>query len=159
VPTQGVSLAAAGLERALLVTLLPLARLVTPNIFEAAALTDTPQAGDVAAMTAQGRMLIEAGAKAVLVKGGDLAGEPVDVLVADGETRLFHGRRIETRHTHGTGCALSSAIAAELAKGATLIDAIATAKVWLEGALAAADALQLGDGRGPPHHFHATPSS
>ncbi|WP_363349632.1 bifunctional hydroxymethylpyrimidine kinase/phosphomethylpyrimidine kinase [Methylocystis echinoides] len=155
VPTQGVSLAAAGLERALLVTLLPLARLVTPNVFEAAALTETPQARNVADMTAQGRLLIEAGARAVLVKGGDLAGDPVDVLVAEGETRLFHGRRIETRHTHGTGCALSSAIAAGLAKGAPLIDAIAAAKVWLEGALEAAEALDLGAGRGPPHHFYA----
>lgn len=158
IPTQGVSLAAAGLEAALRATLLPLARLVTPNIHEAAALTGTAQAVDVAAMTAQASMLIEAGAKAVLVKGGDLSGEPVDVLVADGETRIFHGRRVETRHTHGTGCALSSAIAAELAKGAGLIDAIATAKPWLEGALAAAEALQLGEGRGPPHHFHASSS-
>lgn len=153
IPTQGVSLAAAGLERALLVNLLPLARLVTPNIFEAAALTETPQARGVDEMTAQARLLIEAGAKAVLVKGGHLAGAPVDVLVSDGETRLFHGRRIDTRHTHGTGCALSAAIAAELAKGAALVDAIATAKVWLEGALEAAGALQLGEGRGPADHF------
>lgn len=155
VPTQGVSLAAAGLERALMVTLAPLARLVTPNVFEAAALTETPQARGVEEMAAQGRLLIEAGARAVLVKGGDLAGAPVDVLVADGETRLFHGRRIETRHTHGTGCALSSAIAAGLAKGDSLIDAIAAAKAWLEGALEAAETLDLGAGRGPPHHFHA----
>jgi hydroxymethylpyrimidine/phosphomethylpyrimidine kinase len=154
VPTQGASLAAAGLERALIATLLPLARLATPNIFEAAALTETPQARKIDEMAAQGQLLIEAGARAVLVKGGDLSGEPVDVLVADGETRLFHGRRISTRHTHGTGCALSSAIAAGLAKGAPLIDAIAAAKVWLEGALEAAEALELGDGRGPPHHFY-----
>lgn len=153
IPTQGVSLAAAGLERALLVNLLPLARLVTPNIFEAAALTETPQARGVDEMTAQARLLMEAGAKAVLVKGGDLAGAPVDVLVCEGETRLFHGRRIDTRHTHGTGCALSAAIAAELGKGAALVDAIATAKVWLEGALEAAEALRLGEGRGPPDHF------
>ncbi|PPD46143.1 MAG: bifunctional hydroxymethylpyrimidine kinase/phosphomethylpyrimidine kinase [Methylocystis sp.] len=155
VPTQGASLAAPGLERALLSTLLPLARLVTPNIYEAGALTETPKARGIDEMAAQGLLLIEAGAKAVLVKGGDLAGEPVDVLVADGETRLFHGRRIETRHTHGTGCALSSAIAAGLAKGDSLIDAIATAKVWLEGALEAAEALEMGKGRGPPHHLHA----
>jgi hydroxymethylpyrimidine/phosphomethylpyrimidine kinase len=155
IPTQGVSLAAAGLERALITNLLPLARLVTPNIHEAAALTGTPQAPGVAEMTAQARLLIEAGARAVLVKGGDLSGDPVDVLVADGETRLFHGHRIDTRHTHGTGCALSSAIAAELARGAPLVDAIAVAKTWLEGALAAAHALQLGDGRGPPDHLYA----
>jgi hydroxymethylpyrimidine/phosphomethylpyrimidine kinase len=154
-PTQGASLAGPGLERALLVTLMPLARLVTPNVLEAAALTETRQARNVDELAAQGRLLVAAGARAVLVKGGDLAGAPVDVLVADGETRFFHGRRIETRHTHGTGCALASAIAAGLAKGEPLIDAIAAAKAWLEGALDAAEALDPGDGRGPPHHFHA----
>lgn len=155
VPTQGVSLASAGLETALSTTLLPLARLVTPNLHEASALTDTPLARTLDEMAAQGRLLTDAGARAVLVTGGDLAGEPLDVLADGAEIRVFHGRRVETRHTHGTGCALSSAIAAELAKGAGLIDAIAAAKVWLEGALAAAEALELGDGRGPPHHFFA----
>jgi hydroxymethylpyrimidine/phosphomethylpyrimidine kinase len=155
IPSQGVSLASAGLERALIATLMPLARIVTPNVFEAAALTETPRAKTVEALAAQGSLLIEAGARAVLVKGGDLAGDPVDVLIADGETRLFKGRRVVTRHTHGTGCALSSAIAAGLAKGASLIDAVAAAKCWLEGALEAAEALELGDGRGPPHHFYA----
>jgi hydroxymethylpyrimidine/phosphomethylpyrimidine kinase len=155
VPTQGASLAAAGLERALIATLFPLARLVTPNIFEASALTDMPPARGIEEMTVQAQLLVEAGARAVLVKGGDLRGAPVDVLVADDETRIFHGRRVETRHTHGTGCALASAIAAELAKGASLIDAIAVAKIWLEGALEASRGLDLGEGRGPPHHFHA----
>lgn len=153
-PTQGASLAAPGLERALISKLLPLARLVTPNIFEASAFSGMAPARTTDQMIAQGRALVDAGAKAVLVKGGDLSGEPVDVLVADGETRLFHGRRIATRHTHGTGCALSSAIAAGLAKGASLIDAVAAAKVWLEGALEAAEALEMGDGRGPPNHFY-----
>ncbi len=155
VPTQGVSLACAGLEAALVANLLPLARLVTPNLYEASALTQTPLAGNADQMAAQARRLCEAGARAALVKGGDLSGEPVDVLFEAGEKRVFHGRRIATRHTHGTGCALSSAIACELAKGAPLIDAIATAKAWLEGALEAADSLRLGDGRGPPHHFFA----
>ena len=157
VPTQGVSLAEAKLEAALVSDLLPLASLVTPNLFEAAALTATKIATTPQEMATQGQALIAAGARAVLVKGGDLAGAPVDVLVAAGETRLFHGRRIMTRHSHGTGCALSAAITAELAKGAPLIDAIATAKSWLENALEAADALaaalDVSAGRGPPHHF------
>lgn len=157
VPTQGVSLAETGLEAALTDDLLPLACLVTPNLFEAAALTATAIAATPEAMAAQGRALVARGARAVLIKGGDLAGAPVDVLVCEGETRQFHGRRIATRHTHGTGCALSAAIAAELAKGAPMIDAIATAKSWLENALAAADelAISLGvsAGRGPPQHF------
>ena len=155
VPTHGVSLASAGLEPALVASLLPLARLVTPNLYEASALTQTPLAGNADQMAAQARRLCDAGARAVLVKGGDLAGEPVDVLLEGGERRIFRGRRIATRNTHGTGCALSAAIACELAKGAPLIDAIATAKAWLEGALEAADALRLGEGRGPPNHFYA----
>ena len=157
IPTQGVSLAEAGLEAALTSDLLSCARLVTPNLFEAAALTNTPIATTPTEMAAQGQALIARGARAVLVKGGDLAGAPVDVLVTEGEARLFHGRRIATRHTHGTGCALSAVITAELAKGASLIDAIATAKSWLENALESADdlakALGVSAGRGPPHHF------
>jgi hydroxymethylpyrimidine/phosphomethylpyrimidine kinase len=128
---------------------------VTPNLYEASALTQTPLARNPDEMAAQARLLCEAGAHAVLVKGGDLEGEPIDVLFEAGERRIFRGRRILTRNTHGTGCALSSAIACELAKGAPLIDAIATAKVWLEGALEAADTLRLSDGRGPLHHFFA----
>lgn len=155
VPTQGVTLAAAGLENALMQTLVPLARLVTPNIHEAAALTGTARAATVEDMAAQGRRLRDAGARAVLVKGGDLDGEPTDVLISAGETRVFRGRRVDTRHTHGTGCALSSAIACQLARGAPLTDAIAAAKSWLERALESAEALRLSNGRGPPHHFHA----
>lgn len=155
IPTQGVTLATEGLEGALLSELLPLARLVTPNIYEAAALTGMAPAKGVEEMAAQARQLLATGAQAVLVKGGDLSGDPVDVLVADGEVRFFRGRRIATRHTHGTGCALSAAIAAILATGKPLINAVSGAKIWLEGALEAADALDLGDGRGPPHHFHA----
>lgn len=155
VPTQGVSLGSAGLEAALLSELTPLAQLVTPNLHEAAALTATAPATGVEEMAIQARRLIAAGARAALVKGGHLAGDPVDVLVADGEVRLFRGRRIATRHTHGTGCALSSAIAAVLATGEPLVNAVSAAKTWLERALEAADALDLGDGRGPPHHFHA----
>lgn len=157
VPTQGVSLAEAGLTAALIRDLLPLASLITPNLIEAAALTATSIATTPEAMAAQGQAMIAGGARAVLVTGGDLTSAPVDVLTTAGETRLFHGRRIATRHSHGTGCALSAAIAAELAKGAPLIDAIATAKIWLENALESADelatALGVRTGRGPPHHF------
>lgn len=155
VPTQGVSLASAGLEAAMLTNVLPLARLVTPNLHEASALTRSSLASNADEMATQARRLCDAGARAVLVTGGDLKGEPIDVLFEDGERRIFRGRRIATRNTHGTGCALSSAIACELAKGAPLIDAIAAAKAWLEGALEAADTLRLSEGRGPPHHFFA----
>lgn len=152
-PTQGVSLATAGLEAALISELAPIALLLTPNLDEAAALTKTQRACSPEAMADQARQLVALGARAALVTGGDLDGAPVDALATDGEIRFFAGRRIKTRHTHGTGCALSAGIAARLAQGDNLIDAISAAKSWLEAALAAADALNAGDGRGPPHHF------
>ncbi len=152
-PTQGVSLASAGLEAALMTELAPIASLLTPNLDEAAALTNTPRARTPEEMADQARQLVALGARAALVTGGDLDGAPVDALAADGEVRFFAGRRIATRHTHGTGCALSAAIASRLAQGDGLIDAIVAAKSWLEAALAAADSLNDGDGRGPPHHF------
>ena len=158
IPTQGVSLAEAGLETALTRELLPCASLLTPNLFEAAALTHTRMATTPEEMAAQCRALLDLGARAVLIKGGDLAGAPVDVLVSEGETTLFHGERIATRHAHGTGCALSAAITAELAKGAPLAEAIKRAKSWLENALAASDELAVTlqiSGCGPPDHLFA----
>ena len=82
--------------------------------------------------------------------------ESVDILVdASGEAR-FAAHRIAARNTHGTGCTLSSAIAAHLAKGADLREAVRQAKAYLTSALAASDRLKIGAGRGPLHHFHAT---
>jgi hydroxymethylpyrimidine/phosphomethylpyrimidine kinase len=153
--SSGDRLSAAGLVEAIKVNLVPLATLATPNLFEAAALTGAPLARDPDGMAAQARALVARGARAALVKGGHLDGEPVDVFYDGGELRLFRGRRIETRNTHGTGCALSSAIAARLAHGSDLTAAVAEAKSWLEGALAAADELKVGGGHGPLHHFHA----
>ena len=157
VPTQGVSLAETGLESALAGELLSLASLVTPNIYEAAALTGTSPASSISDMALQGQALIARGACAVLVKGGDLSGDPIDVLVTVEGSRRFCGRRVATRHTHGTGCALSAAITAELAKGTPMIEAISRAKSWLETVLDSADmlasALGVSSGRGPPHHL------
>jgi hydroxymethylpyrimidine/phosphomethylpyrimidine kinase len=135
--------------------LLPLATLITPNLAEAAALLGTSEARNEQEMGEQGAELLAIGARAVLVKGGHLRGEQaVDLLVtADGVER-FAAARVATRNTHGTGCTLSSAIAAELAKGASLRDAVAAAKVYLTAALQHADALEIGKGRGPVHHFH-----
>jgi hydroxymethylpyrimidine/phosphomethylpyrimidine kinase len=92
----------------------------------------------------------------VLVKGGHAKGpDAVDILVdGEGELRLA-APRVETGHTHGTGCTLSSAVAAELAKGASLREAVSRAKAYVTGALQGADELRIGKGRGPVHHFHA----
>lgn len=136
--------------------LIPRARVITPNLPEAAALLDTRIAASEAEMRAQGERLLALGARAVLVKGGHGASpEAVDLLVTPGGVTRHAVARIDTRNTHGTGCTLSSAIAAELAKGATLETAVAAAKAYLTAALAAADRLAIGTGHGPVHHFHA----
>jgi hydroxymethylpyrimidine/phosphomethylpyrimidine kinase len=131
------------------------ARLVTPNLPEAATLTGTMQAGDEEEMVAQGRKLLMLGAGAVLIKGGHGNGpESVDVLVEDASHTRFAMPRIETRNTHGTGCTLASAIAAGLAKNSSLMDAVRQAKAYVTSAIGAADRIQLGSGPGPLHHFH-----
>ena len=131
------------------------ARVLTPNLPEAAALLDEPLAGDEAAMRAQAEKLLAMGAGAVLIKGGHRDGpESVDLLVDPAGCLRLAGPRIETRNTHGTGCTLASAIAAGLAKGLTLAEAARAAKGYVSAAIAAADRLTVGHGRGPVHHFH-----
>lgn len=140
---------------ALVAELFPLATIVTPNLHEAARLTGLPVAGDREAMAGQAKALAEMTRGAVLVKGGHgEGGEAVDLLLADGKEQWLTVPRIETDNTHGTGCSLSSAIASQLALGKPLGEAVALAKVWLTGAIAAADQLQVGKGHGPVHHFH-----
>lgn len=136
--------------------LVPKAAIITPNLPEAAALLDEPVAETEAAIEGQGRRLLGLGARAVLIKGGHGAGATsTDYLFgADGVVKL-EAPRIVTRNTHGTGCSLSSAIAAGLAKGETLDTAVRSAKAWVTAAIAAADRLQVGKGHGPIHHFHA----
>ncbi len=156
VATSGDPLLDAEAEQVLRESLIPLSNLITPNLEEAARLLgDNARAGDEAGMRDQAARLLKFGASAVLVKGGHGDGpEAVDILVqADGVTRLT-SPRIETRNTHGTGCTLSSAIAAGLARGLKLEEACILAKAYLAGALAAAGELQVGQGAGPVHHFH-----
>jgi hydroxymethylpyrimidine/phosphomethylpyrimidine kinase len=135
--------------------LLPRATLVTPNLPEAAKLLGEAEAKDERAMSDQAIALRRLGAKAVLIKGGHAEGDQaIDILIDDeGELRL-NAPRIPTDNTHGTGCTLSSAVAAELAKGASLREAAARAKAYVSAAIAAADQIEIGQGRGPVHHFH-----
>ncbi len=131
------------------------ARVLTPNLFEAAALLDVPMARDESEMRAQARALSALGAGAVLIKGGHGGGsESVDVLVEGDDCMRFAAPRVATRNTHGTGCTLASAIAAGLAKGLPLTAAIGDAKAYVTDAIAAADRLHVGSGRGPLHHFY-----
>ena len=141
---------------ALVSQLVPLASLLTPNLPETAVLLGDPEASDRRIMESQAVRLTALGAKAVLVKGGHLANrESPDVLVSNGSVTWFEAERIPTRNTHGTGCSLSSALAAELAKGLEPEEAVMAAKTWLAGAVRHADALAVGSGNGPVHHFHA----
>ena len=136
--------------------LLPLAGLVTPNVDEAADLLDTRPAGDIDGLLEQARALVGLGARRVLVKGGHLVDNPnaVDVFVGDGVEQVLTAPRIDTGNTHGTGCTLSSAIAALRDREPSWLAATGAAKDWLTGAIAAADRLDIGRGHGPVHHFH-----
>ena len=147
---HGAPLMAAEAGEALRRVLLPKALLVTPNLHEAAALTGLPVETEEQ-MLAAGRRLLEMGPQAVLVKGGHLAGWATDVLVTAGSVDWFRGERIDTPHTHGTGCTYSAAITALLASGAPLREAVAEAKRFIAAAIATNPG--LGRGHGPVNHF------
>lgn len=155
VATSGDRLLSIDAVDALRDILMPRASVVTPNLHEAAALTGRPFAEDEAEIRRQGEALLEKGARSVLIKGGHATGQDsVDLLVEPEGIARFVGSRIETRNTHGTGCTLSAAIAAGLARGLDLRAAIQQAKDYLGGALLAADRLGIGAGAGPVHHFY-----
>ena len=136
--------------------LIPRALVVTPNLPEAAALVGAPPAADEAEMIRQGQAILSLGCKAVLVKGGHGGGpQAIDLLVDRGGVHRYIAHRFDTKNTHGTGCTLSSAIAAGLAKELPLADAVAAAKNFITGAIEAAQRLSVGKGRGPVHHFYA----
>jgi hydroxymethylpyrimidine/phosphomethylpyrimidine kinase len=141
---------------ALVDDILPLAALLTPNLPEAAALLGEPVAASPDAAAAQGRRLLALGPAAVLMKGGHAAGaDCTDLLVTADRVLRLSAPRLSTPHTHGTGCTLSSAIAAGLAKGESLETAVRTAHGWLHAAIREGAGLGIGGGRGPVHHFHA----
>lgn len=126
--------------------LLPLARVVTPNIPEAERLTKL-QINDEAGMRRAAQLIREMGARAVLIKGGHLLGDALDLLDDDGEIHLFRTPRIASTSTHGTGCTLAAAIAAGLAHGRSLPSAVAAAKRYVTAAIR--HATPLGHGCGP----------
>jgi hydroxymethylpyrimidine/phosphomethylpyrimidine kinase len=136
--------------------LIPKALVITPNLPEAAALLDAPMARTESEMQAQGEKLLAFGAHAVLMKGGHGSGaESVDLLIEPNSVARLAAERVATQNTHGTGCTLSSAIAAGLAKGLALAEAVREAKAYVTAAILASDRLKIGHGHGPVHHFHA----
>ncbi|MDP1823336.1 MAG: bifunctional hydroxymethylpyrimidine kinase/phosphomethylpyrimidine kinase [Archangium sp.] len=151
VSKHGHALLAEAAQVALRTKLLPVTTLLTPNTLEATALLGTPVT-TLAEAEAAAAALAKLGPKAVLVKGGHLTGpEAIDVLFIDGRIVHLRSPRIDTKHTHGTGCTYSAAITAGLAKGQTLEDSARAAKAWLTRALATAPG--LGHGIGPVNHF------
>nr|WP_221308365.1 bifunctional hydroxymethylpyrimidine kinase/phosphomethylpyrimidine kinase [Nocardiopsis mwathae] len=160
VAKSGDRLLAADAVAAVRTELMPRADLVTPNLPEAAELLAEDEAADLEAMAAQADRLLRLGARHVLLKGGHLGGSAsercTDLLAAPGrEPRTFTAERVPTSNTHGTGCTLSSAIAALLPQRDGVAAAVRDAKAYLTAALRHADVLDAGTGKGPVHHFHA----
>ena len=149
VATSGSALMKNDAVQTLIEELLPMAALVTPNI---------PEAEILSGLTIENKEDMIAAAKkigdtyhcSVLLKGGHSINDANDLLYAEGELTWFEGKRIDNPNTHGTGCTLSSAIAANLAKGCTLSEAVQNAKEYISGALSAM--LDLGKGSGPMNH-------
>jgi hydroxymethylpyrimidine/phosphomethylpyrimidine kinase len=149
VSKHGDSLLSAGTLEAIRTELLPLATVLTPNLLEAELLTGT-EITDEAGMRRAAETLSALGPRWVLVKGGHLPGNPVDLLFDGSDAIRFPGHRIASRHTHGTGCTLASAIASYLAMGVQVPAAVEAAKDYVTGAIEAG--FPLGAGIGPVDH-------
>ena len=150
VSKHGLPLAPESAVRAFRDCLLPQAALVTPNVPEAEALTGLAIRG-LEDMRRAASRIRELGARAVLIKGGHMPGDATDVLFDGAAWREFPAPRLETRHTHGSGCTYSAAIAAGLARGLALADAVARAKAFIHEAIRTNPG--LGRGCGPLNHF------
>jgi hydroxymethylpyrimidine/phosphomethylpyrimidine kinase len=160
VASSGDRLLAPDAVSALRQELIPRALIVTPNLPEAAALTGASVARNEIEIESQAREILSLGCLTVLIKGGHGEGtDSVDLLIGQGTVLRLAARRIATKNTHGTGCTLSSAIAAGLAKGLELVAAVQAAKSYVTAAIAGADSLEVGQksntGHGPLHHFYA----
>jgi hydroxymethylpyrimidine/phosphomethylpyrimidine kinase len=155
VATSGDKLLAVDAIKVLRDELIPRALIVTPNLPEAAMLTGQSSARNEEEMEVQARQILSLGARFVLVKGGHGEGsDSVDLLIGPGEVVRLTAKRIATRNTHGTGCTLSAAIAAGLAKGLDPATGARDAKIYVTAAIAGADTLSVGRGHGPLHHFY-----
>lgn len=139
-------------KETLIKTLLPYAFVVTPNLPEAQAITGD-KIENLEEMEQAARKIYAMGPKNVLIKGGHLEHDATDLLFDGQKVTLFHSDRIETKNTHGTGCTLSSAIAANLAKGMSVEEAVRQAKAYITVAIA--HSLAIGHGVGPTHHFYS----
>ena len=150
IASSGDALSGAGFVEAITHKLLPLVDCLTPNLAEAAMLLGGPVARSEADMTQQGKALLTLGPRAVLMKGGHLdGGEAIDLLVKEDMIRRFAAPRLASKNLHGTGCTLSSAIAANVVLGAPLPEAVAAAKAFVRQAIERGRDVTLGAGAGP----------
>lgn len=131
--------------------IIPITFLLTPNIPEAQMITGI-KIKTIDDMKSAAQQIYKMGAKNVLIKGGHYNGDPIDLLFAGDEFYSFNGRRINTKNTHGTGCTLSSAIAANLAKDNDIYDAVKLSKIYISKAIE--NSLEIGKGSGPLNHFY-----
>ena len=138
-------------KQALIENLLPLATIVTPNLPEAEVITDL-KVSSIKDMENVAIKIYEMGPKCVLVKGGHLEGDAVDILYDGTDFRYYVSPRIDTIHTHGTGCTLSSAIASNLSKGYSIDKAVEKSKRYITNAIK--QSFSIGKGVGPVHHFY-----
>jgi hydroxymethylpyrimidine/phosphomethylpyrimidine kinase len=150
VSTHGTRLLSHDAELAFKKTLLPFAYLVTPNIPEAELLTGLTIESEHDKRRAA-EMFLQWGCKAALIKGGHSSGEPVDYLLTESSWLQFPGQRVETKHTHGTGCVYSAAITACLAQGCSLVEAVKVSREFIQTAIETAPC--LGRGNGPVNFF------
>ena len=156
ISTSGNALLQADAVSTLKERLFPLATLITPNLPEAAALLDSPEAETLDEMKDTAVSLYRLGAKNVLLKGGHLSGDISTDILYDGKNFWdFPSCRVKTKNTHGTGCTLASAITAGLANGRNVAESVTQAKKYITSAIMSADQLNVGSGLGPVHHFHA----
>ncbi|SHK19218.1 hydroxymethylpyrimidine/phosphomethylpyrimidine kinase [Anaerobranca californiensis DSM 14826] len=139
-------------KKALIEQLLPIATIVTPNLFEAEEITGLT-IKDIKDMEKAGEIIHQMGPRFVLVKGGHLSEKPIDVLYDGEKFKYYEAERVNTKSTHGTGCTLSSAIAVYLAKGYQVDEGVKKAKEYITQALI--NAFPLGKGTGPVHHFYS----
>jgi hydroxymethylpyrimidine/phosphomethylpyrimidine kinase len=150
IASSGDALSGAGFVEAIAHELLPLVDCLTPNLAEAAMLLGEPIARSESDMARQGKALLRLGPRAVLMKGGHLHGEEaVDLLVTEDTIRRFAAPRIASKNLHGTGCTLSSAIAANIVLGASLPEAVAAAKAFVRESIERGQHVALGAGAGP----------
>lgn len=151
VATSGDSLMEKETEQLMKERLLPLATIVTPNINEAEILTGKPIRSLEEAKEAAQQIVEETKVQAAIVKGGHLTGEATDILYTNGEWEYFSAPRTDTKHTHGTGCTFSAAIAANLARGLSLEEAVREGKTFITNAIS--NPLGIGKGNGPVNHW------